>query len=118
MRGNRNIKARDKAVRIARAAIDKKAEDVRVLDVGGLTTLADYFVICTGNTDRQVKAIADEVDEVMRASRERPHHVEGQTSSRWVLMDYSDVVVHVFERETREYYNLDGLWADAPVVEV
>jgi ribosome-associated protein len=90
-----------------------------VLDVGGLTTLADYFVICTGNTDRQVKAIADEVDEAMRASyREHPHHVEGLAHCRWVLMDYSDVIVHVFERETREYYNLDGLWADAPVVEI
>lgn len=111
-----DIEAYKKAVAIAKAALDKKAEDVRVLEVGGLTSLADYFVLCSGNTDRQVKAIVDEIEHVMKASRELPHHIEGVPQCRWVLMDYTDVVVHVFDKDTREYYNLDGLWADAPAV--
>lgn len=114
----KDIKAYDRAVAIAKAALEKKAEDVRVLEVGGLTSLADYFIICSGNTDRQVKAIVEEIDRVMRASRELPHHIEGVPQYRWVLMDYTDVVVHVFDNVTREYYNLEGLWADAPAVEL
>lgn len=108
----------EKALEMARAALDKKAEDLVVLDVKEVTTLADYFIICTGNTSRQVKAIVDEIDYKLSAERVYPHHVEGLTESRWVLMDYGDVVVHVFETEAREFYDLDGLWGDAPKVEV
>ena len=108
----------EKALEMARAALDKKAENLVVLDVREVTTLADYFVICTGNTSRQVKAIAEEIDYKLSAGRVFPHHVEGFPESRWVLMDYGDVVVHVFEPEAREFYDLDGLWGDAPKVEV
>lgn len=97
----------------AASALSKKAEDVKILYVRDVTTLADYFVICTGNTARQVKAIADEVDYKLSAAGVYPHHVEGLTEGRWALMDYADVVVHVFEAEAREYYNLEGLWSDA-----
>jgi len=111
------IDSRQKAVSIAKAASDKKAVDLVVLDVRELTTIADYFVICSGATTRQAKAISDEVDFRLGAERIFPHHVEGLAESRWVLMDYSDVVVHVFEEETRQYYDLDGLWGFAPLVE-
>jgi len=110
------IEAKEKAIAIARAALEKKAEDTIVLEVGHITTIADYFVICSGNTARQVKAIADEIDFKLSNDRVYPHHVEGVHDCRWVLMDYSDVVVHVFELETRGYYDLDGLWGDAPEV--
>lgn len=83
-----------------------------------MTTLADYFVICTGGVSRQVKAIADEVDYRMSLERVFPHHVEGLPECRWVLMDYGDVVVHVFDAEARGYYYLEGLWGDAARVEV
>lgn len=86
------------------------------MDVRKITTLADYFVICSGNSTRQVKAIADEIDYKLNAGRVLPHHVEGVSECRWVLMDYSDVVVHIFEAGAREYYDLEGLWGDAPVV--
>jgi len=110
--------SRERAVEIAAAAVDKKALDVLVLDVREITTLADYFIICSGNTGRQVKAIADEIDFRLSAHRSFPRHIEGFPGCRWVLMDYGDVVVHVFDEEAREYYDLDGLWGDAPRVEI
>jgi ribosome-associated protein len=105
-----------KALAMAGAAEDKKALDIVVLDVREVTTLADYFVICSGVTSRQVKAIADEIDFRLSAERVFPHHIEGFPDCHWVLMDYGDIVVHIFDEETREYYDLDGLWGDAPKV--
>lgn len=110
--------AKSAAVAMARAGLDRKAEDVVVLDVRGLTSYADYFVLLTGNSDRQVEAIADAVQEKLRAEGQRPLGVEGQGSGRWVLLDYGDVVAHVLYREAREFYDLDGLWADAARVAV
>ncbi len=107
-----------KALSIAKAAQDKKAEGLLVLDVRELTPIADYFVICSGNTSRQVKAIADEIDFQLSKERTSPHHIEGMPECRWVLMDYGDIVVHVFDTETREYYDLEGLWGDAVRVPV
>lgn len=112
------IDTREKALEMARAALEKKAERLIVLDVREITTIADYFIICSGNTSRQVNAIADEVDYVLSKGGVYPHHVEGVPECRWVLMDYGDVVVHVFDTETREYYDLEGLWGFAPQVEV
>ena len=89
-----------------------------VLDVHDITNIADYFVICSGATARQVKAIADEVDHRLSKGRVFPQHVEGAAESIWLLMDYGDVVVHVFEAENRAYYDLEGLWGDAPKVAV
>ena len=109
---------KDAAMAIAEAAASKKAEDIKVLDVREITSLADYFIICSGNTSRQVKAIVDEIGFRTSSFRVFPHHIEGVPECRWVLMDYGDIVVHVFEEETREYYDLDGLWGDAPRVGV
>ena len=88
-----------------------------MLDVAALTTVASYLVIGSGESVRQVKAIAEAVDEVLAAEGVRLLHSEGVEHGRWVLLDYGDVVVHVFLDPTREYYDLDRLWADAPVVE-
>jgi ribosome-associated protein len=106
--------ARPTAVAIAKAALDKKGEDVMVLDVRGLTSYADYFVVVTADSDRQASAIADHVEQTMKAQGVTKVGVEGYESGRWVLVDYGDVVAHVMNRESRGFYDLEGLWADAP----
>jgi len=88
--------------------------DIRALDVGKVSTLADYFILVSGATTRQVQAIVDEIDYVLSAKKVYPKNIEGMQEARWVLMDYGDLVVHVFEETTREFYDLDGLWGDAP----
>jgi ribosome-associated protein len=98
----------------AEAADDKKAFNILVLDLRGLTYITDYFVICSGSNITQVGAIADNVGEVLAKAGIRPNHVEGESEASWVLMDYGDVVVHVFEEQTRTYYSLEKLWSDAP----
>ena len=98
------------------AAEDRKAGDVRVLELGAISSLADYFLICSGNSERQVQAIADAVEERLGREKIKPHHVEGYTAGRWVLLDYGDFVVHVFDEATRSFYALEKLWADAPDV--
>jgi len=106
--------ARPTAMAIAHAALDKKGEDVTVLDVRGLTSYADYFVIVTADSDRQAGAIADHVEQTMKGLGVRKVGVEGYESGRWILVDYGDVVAHVMNRESRGFYDLEGLWADAP----
>lgn len=99
------------------AALDKKAIGLEVLDVGELTSLADYFVICSGSTERQTGAIADSIEERLREKLDtRPHMVEGVSPGRWILMDYGDFIIHIFTEETRRFYALDRLWGDAPDV--
>jgi ribosome-associated protein len=110
--------ARPRALEIAQAGLDKKAEDVLVLDVRGLTSYADYFVLMTADSDRQAGAIADAVDEKLKAKGATKVGVEGYESGRWILVDYGDVVAHVFSREARGFYDLEGLWADAPRFQV
>ena len=110
--------SRPRAVAIARAGLDKKAEDVLVLDLRGLTSYADYFVLMTADSDRQAVAIADHVEETLRAQGAAKVGVEGYESGRWILVDYGDVVAHVLSREARGFYDLEGLWADAPRVQV
>jgi len=110
--------SRPRALMIARAGLDKKAEEVLVLDVRGLTSYADYFVLMTADSERQAGAIADHVDETLKASGASKVGVEGYEAGRWVLVDYGDVVAHVLNREARELYDLEGLWADAPRVKV
>jgi len=107
------LKSRDKAIEAARAAVDKKAGDVLVLDLQGLTTITDYFVICSGESTTQVKAITEEIEERFRAEGVKPLGIEGLSHGRWVLMDYNDVIVHIFEEETRKFYELEKLWIDA-----
>jgi ribosome-associated protein len=98
-------------------AADNKARDVTVLDMRGLTPLYDFFVICTGNSRRQVHTITEEVDAAMHEQGDERLSVEGYTASKWVVQDYGDVVVHVFDPATREYFALEDLWADAPRVD-
>ncbi|MEW6586517.1 MAG: ribosome silencing factor [Nitrospirota bacterium] len=100
-------------MRAARAALEKKAKDVVILDLKDLTTIADYFVICSGESTTQVKAIFENIEESFDGLRLKPLSVEGAKNSRWVLMDYGDVIIHVFEEETREFYELEKLWIDA-----
>ena len=110
--------SREIAVTAARAAADKQAVDVTILDVSGLIVITDYFVICSGSSDRQVKTLVEEVEQAVREIGERPVRREGEADTGWVLLDYIDVVVHVFAQEEREYYDLERLWRDAPRVEV
>jgi ribosome-associated protein len=100
----------------AQAAAGKKAEGIVVLDVSGLLAITDFFLICHGNSDRQVRTIADEVQRRLRESGLKAYRREGEREARWVLLDYVDFVVHVFLREERDYYQLERLWADAPPV--
>lgn len=97
----------------ARAALDRKAFQVAVLDLTELTSFADGFVICSGAHGRQLAAIAEEVESRLRAAGSRPLHVEGAADSEWILLDYGDFIVHVFTEDKRRYYALDALWGDA-----
>jgi ribosome-associated protein len=100
-------------------AADKKAIDLNVLDLRGVSSYTDYFVVCSGNTDRQTKAIHDAIIEGMKKDHGvLPRRVEGLGEARWILLDYFDVVVHVFVPEVREFYRLEQLWGDVPRVEV
>lgn len=107
----------DWAKRAARAAVDKKAEDPVVLDVGAVLAITDYFVIVSGANTRQVRTIAEAVEEELaRFDGPKPLQVEGRDELTWVLIDYGDLVVHVFLDETRRYYELERLWSDVPRV--
>lgn len=101
-------------MRAAQAALDKKATDLVVFKVGDLTTVADYFVICSADSQRQVQAIRDHINDVLSQRGCRPFSTEGEGSGRWVLMDYSDIVIHIFKEEVRSFYALERLWGDAP----
>ena len=101
------------AKKAAQIAFDKKAKDIFILDLRNLTSITDYFLICTGDVDLHVKAIVDEV-KIKLKPEIKPWHIEGYQHLKWVLMDYVDFVVHVFQKDIRNYYNLERLWADAP----
>lgn len=101
----------------AEAADDKKAGRIVALNLTGISLVADYFVICHGNSDTQVQAIATEIRKRVEEKGGRLRGVEGMDSARWVLMDMGDVIVHIFHRDERDYYNLERLWSDAKVVE-
>jgi ribosome-associated protein len=106
------------ALKLAMLALTKKAEDIRILDLRKLTTIADYFVICTAHSEPQVKAVADAILVGAKKAGESVWHKEGTTMKSWVLLDYVDVVVHIFLRDTRKFYSLEKLWGDADVTEV
>jgi ribosome-associated protein len=109
--------SRRAAVAAARAAASKQGRDVLVLDVRELIVITDYFVIASGSSDRQVRAVAEEIERAVKAQGLRPVRREGQREGRWVLLDFVDFVAHVFQYQDREYYGLERLWADAPPVE-
>jgi ribosome-associated protein len=98
------------------AAEDRKAVDLRVLHLEKVSDFTDFFLICSGTSERQVQAIADAVQERMREEKVRPLHVEGFNRGQWVLLDYGDFVVHIFQEEPRRFYSLERLWGDAPDV--
>lgn len=98
------------------AADDRKAVDLRVLHLEKVSDFTDFFLICSGTNERQVQAIADAVQERMREEQVRPLHVEGYSRGQWVLLDYGDFVVHIFQEEPRRFYSLERLWGDAPDV--
>ena len=98
------------------AALDRKAGDLRVLHLGAVSDFTDYFLICTGTSERQVQAIADAVEERLRQQGARPLSAEGYPHGQWVLLDYGDLLVHVFTEERRGFYGLERLWSDAPDV--
>jgi ribosome-associated protein len=104
------------ALLAAEAADGKKSFDILVLDLRGLTSIADYFVICSAGSTTQVDAIADGIDHSLAQEGCKPSHIEGKPSSTWVLMDYGDVVVHIFDEHTRSYFSLERLWGDAPSI--
>jgi len=100
------------------AALDKKATDVVVLDLRKTPAFTDFFVLCSGQNQRQVKAIADSIEEALRAAKVRPAHVEGYDRGEWVLMDFFSFIVHVFNPQTRLFYSLERLWGDAERIDV
>lgn len=102
---------------VAKLLDSKKAERITVLDIGNLTTLGDYFVIASGKSNTQVKALAGEVEDKLAEQGIEPRRVEGESSAMWILMDYQDVVIHIFYDETRDFYGLERLWADAVEVD-
>jgi len=104
----------DKTLLLARVALEKKACDLVVMDVHELTSIADYFILCSGRSDRQVQSIAQALEENSTERGIRPYAIEGAQRGHWVLMDFSDVIVHVFYEPVREFYDLDGLWGHAP----
>lgn len=108
--------SKEKAFLCARAALDHKAIDLVILSIQNLASFADYFVICSGNSDRQVQAIASHIEEKLAKEGLQPLGIEGKREGRWVLLDYGEVVVHVFYQPVREFYDLERLWADAPRV--
>ncbi len=101
-----------------KAVDDKKGIDVVVLDIKSVATFTDYFLICSGDSTRQIQAIADEVQQKLAAGGHRPAHIEGYNNAEWILMDYLDLVIHIFSRRARTYYDLERLWRDAKVLEV
>jgi len=109
----RLAKPYDLALAAARAALSKKADDVVLLDLTGQSAVCDYFVIASGGSEPQVKAIAEAISEQLELDGQRVWHTEGYRARRWILLDYVDVIVHVFHRDTREVYQLERLWADA-----
>ena len=108
----------ESAIVLAKALDSKKGNEIKVLKTQDLTTLADYFVICTATSNTQVKAMSDACEEAMEKNGERVHHIEGHRDGTWLLLDFSDVVVHVFTDETRKFYDLERLWGDAEEVDL
>ena len=109
---------KEMAFTLAKALDSKKGLDIKVLETGALTTLADYFVLCTATSTTQVKALADACEKTMKELDEPPHHIEGHRGGTWVLLDFSSVVVHVFMDEARKFYDLERLWSDAGEVDL
>lgn len=108
------ILSKEEALATAQVMIDKKAQDVVLLEISTVVTYADYFLICSGRSITQVKAIVNAIEEYLKGKGIVPLHIEGYTEGRWVLLDYDELIVHVFLEEARNFYNLERLWSDVP----
>ena len=119
MKGERPLlDSKKKAIKAAKIANSKKAKDTLILDLKNLSTITDYFVICSGESSTQVKTIAETIEENFSKSKIFPLGKEGVNFARWVLIDYGDIVIHIFDEETRAYYELEKLWLDAPRISI
>jgi ribosome-associated protein len=107
-----------KAVLIAEAAQERKADDLVGLDVRNLSSFADTFIIATGTSDRHVRSVADAIEAALKARGDPPMGIEGYDEGRWVLIDCTDTIVHIFQQEIRDHYDLERLWSDAPALEL
>lgn len=114
MRGDRELDSREKAIKAAKRAIDKKAKDTVILELKDLSAITDYFIICSGENQTQIKAIAEAIESSFSKDGLFPIGIEGLEFARWVLMDYGDVVIHIFNEDARAFYELERLWLDAP----
>ena len=112
------MEPKEMALKLAKCLDEKKGLDIKVLETGHLTSLADYFVICTATSNTQVKALSDFCQKELKEAGEMPHHVEGHRGGTWLLLDYSAVVVHIFLEETRDFYDLERLWRDANEIDL
>jgi len=106
--------AKKTVLRCTNAALDKKAKNLIILKVKELSSFTDYFIICSGTSDRQVKGIAASIEETLKKSGILPLGIEGENSGNWILMDYGDVIIHIFYEPTREFYDIERLWSDVP----
>ncbi len=104
---------KERVIQLINAALERKAKDLTVLKVKEFSSFADYFIICSGSSDRQVRAIADSIEKRLKESGVAPLGIEGRQSGGWILMDYGDAVVHVFHEPVREFYDIERLWSDA-----
>lgn len=114
---NTNLTSLERAIQCAAFALDKKAVDVRILEIRQISTIADYLVLATGHSDKQTQAIAESVRLGLKKYG-KALDIEGAREGNWIVIDYGDVILHVFKDEIRRYYNLDELWSDAPEIEV
>ncbi|MFQ5865971.1 MAG: ribosome silencing factor [bacterium] len=112
------LSSQDLANKIANLSLEKKASDILILDLRPLTSMTDFFVICCGSTNVQVKAISDHIFDQLKKEKIRPWHIEGYSNQEWILLDYVDVVAHIFQPHKREFYGLERLWGDADTLEV
>ncbi len=106
------------ALLCAKAALEKKAEKLVILDLSKLSCFTDFFILCNGNSDRQVKAISDSIEAFLSKQKIKPLNIEGYSEGRWVLLDYGDVIVHVFQDMLRDYFDLEALWSQAMKVKI
>ena len=113
-----NEEAKTLAEKTVKILNKKQGHDIRMLYVGDLTTLAEYFIICTANSSTQVGSLSDAVEENLSKEGVEPHHIEGLRGGQWVLMDYGNVIVHIMYKEARNFYNIERLWADADNIDI
>ncbi len=107
-----------KPIEITKLMLEKKAREIKIFDVRKITTLTDYFIICTSESDPQTKAIVNHVEKTLRKNGIKASSSEGVNNNEWVILDYIDIIVHIFSKEKREFYNLDRLWADAKITKI